>query len=67
MCLDNCLDCCGSNHRIGGLSRVYLGVYYPSDAVAGYVSASIWVLMVGLGRHVYGSGRVACREGSRVP
>jgi len=40
-----------------GLSRIYLGVHYPSDVVAGYLSASIWVLMVRLGYRVYGSAR----------
>lgn len=26
-----------------GLSRIYLGVHYPSDVVAGYLAAAIWV------------------------
>ncbi len=26
-----------------GLSRIYLGVHYPSDVVAGYLSAAMWV------------------------
>jgi undecaprenyl-diphosphatase len=26
-----------------GLSRIYLGVHYPSDVVAGYLTAAIWV------------------------
>lgn len=26
-----------------GLSRIYLGVHYPSDVIAGYLAASIWV------------------------
>ncbi|WP_082672554.1 phosphatase PAP2 family protein [Luteimonas abyssi] len=29
-----------------GLSRVYLGVHYPSDIVAGWMAASIWVVGV---------------------
>jgi undecaprenyl-diphosphatase len=26
-----------------GLSRIYLGVHYPSDVVAGYLAAAMWV------------------------
>lgn len=26
-----------------GLSRIYLGVHYPSDALAGYLAAAVWV------------------------
>ncbi|MDH5821615.1 phosphatase PAP2 family protein [Luteimonas sp. RD2P54] len=29
-----------------GLSRIYLGVHYPSDIVAGWAAASIWVVGV---------------------
>jgi undecaprenyl-diphosphatase len=36
-----------------GLSRVYLGVHYPSDVLAGYSAAVIWVASVAAGYHVW--------------
>jgi undecaprenyl-diphosphatase len=34
-----------------GISRIYLGVHYPSDVLAGYMTAFIWVMAVALGDH----------------
>jgi undecaprenyl-diphosphatase len=30
-----------------GFSRLYLGVHYPTDVLAGYLAAPLWVLSVG--------------------
>jgi undecaprenyl-diphosphatase len=30
-----------------GLSRIYLGVHYPSDVIAGYCAAIVWIGAVG--------------------
>lgn len=32
-----------------GLSRIYLGVHYPSDVLAGYAAAFVWVSAIALG------------------
>jgi undecaprenyl-diphosphatase len=36
-----------------GLSRIYLGVHYPSDVLAGYAAAVIWVGAVRAGYHIW--------------
>ncbi|HLY97915.1 MAG TPA: phosphatase PAP2 family protein [Candidatus Angelobacter sp.] len=45
-----------------GFSRIYLGVHYPSDVLAGYLAAAVWVsAMAGLDRM-----RTARRSGKRA-
>ena len=41
-----------------GFSRVYLGVHYPSDVLAGYAAAAIWVGAVRVGYEVWLRRRV---------
>ena len=40
-----------------GLSRVYLGVHYPSDVLAGYSAGAFWVASVAVGDHLMGRRR----------
>jgi undecaprenyl-diphosphatase len=35
-----------------GISRIYLGVHYPSDVLAGYAAAVVWVVAVAFGDRV---------------
>lgn len=37
-----------------GLSRIYLGVHYPSDVIAGYCAAIVWVGAVGFLERTFG-------------
>lgn len=36
-----------------GLSRIYLGVHYPSDVIAGYCAGAVWVGAIGFLDKIY--------------
>ena len=50
-----------------GVSRVYLGVHYPSDVLAGYAAAVIWVFSVRAGYAVWLRRRAAAGPSHAAP
>ena len=55
---------CGLMIVMIGVSRIYLGVHYPSDVAAGYTTACIWLVTLDLAQERFKSSSAA--EASRV-
>ncbi len=55
---------CGFMIVMVGVSRIYLGVHYPSDVAGGYTTACIWLVTLDLAQERFKSSSAA--EASRV-
>jgi undecaprenyl-diphosphatase len=50
-----------------GYSRIYLGVHYPSDVIAGYAAATVWVATVGYTNRLIERRGESRQPASRTP
>jgi membrane-associated phospholipid phosphatase len=49
-----------------GTSRVYLGVHYPSDVLAGWAAGALWVVLVFVAEHVWSPDRAPRKLSARA-
>jgi undecaprenyl-diphosphatase len=50
-----------------GYSRIYLGVHYPSDVIAAYAAAIVWVATVGYTNRLIERRSERRQAASRMP
>ena len=58
---------CGLMIAMIGISRIYLGVHYPSDVVGGYTTACVWLVALNAAQNRFKAASRAGGLGPRLP